>query len=784
MGLLKLSDWSAQWISFRDSTPLHAGKSLYLPPPRQYRKSFQASRIVRRAVLYTSALGLVEWSLNGRLVSDALFVPGWSDYRKRAYYRTFDVTGLITRGGNTLDAILADGWYAGYVGFGLRLGYGPEKSGRAMYGKTPALLGQLEIEYTDGSRETIATDGTWQVGTGPILEADLLMGETYDARREPGNWQPAIRAEDNGGIPAKFYDASGRRAVDVGFKAPVRLQAYPAPPVRAVGKISPVAITRPDPSVFIYDLGQNFAGVARLKVKGPAGAVVRLRFGEMLHSDGTLMTENLGRARATDTYILRGDPAGESFTPRFTYHGFRYVEVTGFPGTPGLDAITGIAIQSDTPLSSSFESSDEMANRLFRNIVWTQRSNFIEVPTDCPQRDERLGWTGDAQIYASTAMLNADTAAFYTKWLDDLEEAQRDNGAFPDYAPYPMQVGSGKATYGAAWTDAGVIVPYQMYRAYGDRRVIERHWSAMSRFMNFRRSAKPGNAWGDWLAIGANTPIGYISAVYAAYDAKLMSEMAAAIGRHGEAQQYRDEFAGQRAKFRADYMHGCVLSIETQTAYALALQTGLMPDQCRGGDQLARLIAENGNRMATGFLGTPALLPALSASGHHDLALGLFASREFPSWGYEVARGATTIWERWNAVADHSDMNSFNHYAFGAVADWMFRSVAGIDEEGAGYKRIVLRPDETSLDWVNAQYCSIRGTIVTRWRRSADGFDLEVTIPPNTTATVEMPAVRPLSNTRYVKCLRVEDGRAILEVQSGTYRFRSPLVRLTGAPVR
>jgi alpha-L-rhamnosidase len=817
MGLLAPEDWTARWISYKDTSALHTSrKELYLPPARYYRKEFHSAGKVRRATLYASALGIYDAYVNGTRVSERMFAPGWSDYRRRAYYNTYDVTPLVQKGVNAMGAVVAEGWYSGYVGYGLLVGYGPNKAGRYFYGKTPALVAQLEIEFEDGRRVTIGTDETWRVATGAVAEADILMGETYDARLEPqswtragfdaSKWEPAIEAEKNGSTRATFHDRAGARDVELGFARPPRMQAYPGVPVRPIEEIRPVSVAGQAPGVFIFDLGQNISGVARLKVRGAAGTKVRLRFGEMLHADGRLMTENLRKARATDTYILRGDAAGESWTPRFTYHGFRYVEVAGFPGTPDRDAITGVVVHSATPLVSTFETSDPMVNRLFRNIVWTQRANFVEVPTDCPQRDERLGWTGDAQAYARTATYNADVAAFYTKWLDDLEEAQQDNGAFTDYAPYPMRHGESGAAHGTAWMDAGVICPYMMYKAYGDRRVIDRHWNAMMRFMRFRRSSSPefqgakvGNEWGDWLSIGSKTPIEYVDAAYFAYTSRLMAEMARATGREREAAMFDDWFAKIRARFAQDYvLDAGRLKIDNQTAYALALDAGLLTGAARAGAalRLTELIERNKFRMTTGFLGTKVLLPVLSANDCNNLAVRLFQSREFPSWGYEVENGATTMWERWNSYTKNKgffapSMNSFSHYAFGAVAEWMFATLAGIDTVDAGFERISIHPrppssnsnpDHAPIDWVAASYDSIRGPIASRWKRTAKEFQLEVTIPPNTQATVHLPAGsadeitesgRPLARAKGVKLGRIENGRAALEVGSGTYRFRS-----------
>ncbi|MHB1307861.1 MAG: family 78 glycoside hydrolase catalytic domain [Limisphaerales bacterium] len=836
MGLLRPEDWKAQWISHRDPTPLHTNRTeLFLPPARHYRKDFAAPKAVKRATVYASALGLVELHLNGQRIGDAWFEPGWADYHQRAHYRTHDVTSLFKSGGNRLGAIVAEGWYSGYVGYGLLVGYGPNKAGRYFYGKTPAFLAQLEIEYTDGSKEIVGTDPTWQVtGDGPIREADLIMGEAFDARRDdptwcqPGSgegvspdvsgswtWQPAIRAEENGSTRAVFSDNRGEREVELGFQAPKRLQAYTAPAIRVTQELPVRGLSQPKPGVYIFDLGQNFAGNVRLRVTGPAGTRLQLRFGEMLHPDGRLMTENLRRARATDYYTLRGDPAGETWTPRFTYHGFQFVEITGLPARPGRDTVTGLVLHNDTPLTGSFACSDEVMTKFWKNTQWTQRANFLEMPTDCPQRDERLGWMGDAQVYVRTATYNADVAAFFTKWLDDVEEAQLDFGAYPDYCPYPMGHGAPGQTWGTAWTDAGIICPYTIWQVYDDTRVIERHWDSMTRFMDWRikrapdfRGKSDGNMWGDWLNVKENTPIELIDAAYFKWDAHLMSRMARAIGREREAAGY-DELEGRiAARFAADYAvagAGVALSVKTQTAYVLALAFGLEPAAGTGGDEaraalLAGMIATNDFRMATGFLGTKPLLPMLTAHGQNDLALRLFQSRRFPSWGYEVEQGANSVWERWDSFTkehgfngaggdQNASMNSFSHYSFGAVMEWAFRDLAGIDTAGPGYQRIVIRPhpptpgsnpERAPIDWVKAEYDSIRGPIVSEWKRGAGTFELNVTIPANTTATLHLPAQsaaairegdRPLSQVSAVKFLRQENDRAVLEVGSGRYRF-------------
>ncbi len=825
MGLFKAADWSAEYISFRDRTPIHTDvETLHLPAARQYRREFAATRPIKRATLYATALGIYEMHLNGRRVGDAFFAPGWTDYRQRAYYNTYDVTELVRAGENAIGAWVADGWHSGYVGFGLLTGMGTEKTGRAIYGKTPSLMAQLEIEYADGSRETVGSDATWKVtGDGPIQEADLLMGEAYDARREtpgwtaPGfddsDWQSAIPARDNGNPTATFYQRHNPKKLGqgvqilgektgFGFKRP-KLEAFPGVPVRVTEELPAKTVTPREPGAFIFDLGQNIAGTIRLKLKGPGGHRVRLRYGEMLYPDGRLMTENLRKARATDFYTCKGDPNGETYEPRFTFHGFQFVEVWNFPGTPTLETVTGLALHSDTPLASSFECSDPMVNRLFKNVVWTQRANFLDLPTDCPQRDERMGWTGDAQAYVATAAYNADIGAFYTKWLRELMESQRPSGAFPGYAPFPFQHGW---DFGTAWADAGVICPWTIWRFYGDTRVIEHCWEPMTRFMKWRQETSVndlgithGNAWGDWLAQGAATPLDYVDTIYFALSTRMMAEMADAIGRDNEAAGYRRQLARTKAAFAAKYLNADgSINVKTQTAQALALFADLVPADKREGTgrHLAKMIGDNGNHMATGFLGTRPLLPMLTASGQHDLATFLLQSREFPSWGYEIANGATTIWERWDSYTKedafgrhNAAMNSFSHYAFGAVCEWMFHTLAGIQSDGPGFKKIVIRPCPPApgsnamhdpINWVRASYDSIRGQIRSDWKLDAGRFDLRVSIPANTTATVYLPAFgaaditeggRPIAEAAHVRLLRMEAGAAILQVGSGDFAF-------------
>lgn len=756
VGLLDPNDWSALWISKKDDGSFTTQENvqnfigdpdrgiLHLTPAKHFRKEFEVPRI-KRAMLHATALGVYTIELNGKRVGDERLSPGWSAYQRRIHAQTWDVTGLVREGKNAIGTTLADGWYSGYVAYGLLTGQEglvPGINGRYYYGISPAVRTQLELELSDGTRRTISSDTTWKTSSGPITETDILMGEVYDARKELSGWS----------LPG-FDDSKWEDAVcKTGTNA--RIEPHPGVAVRPIEEIPAKSVREQAPGTFIFDLGQNISGVIRLKVKGKAGDKVKLRYAEVLHNDGRLSTENLRCARATDTYILKGDPDGESWVPEFTYHGFQYVEVSGYPGTPTKDAITGIVLHSDTPLHGSFECSDPMLNQLYRNMVWTQRANFFEMPTDCPQRDERMGWTGDAQIYVRAATFNADIAAFYTKWLRDLNDDQWDYGAYPAYAPRPLA--RPNEHHAAGWMDAGVICPWTIWQVYGDTRVISEHWRKMNDFMDWRLTRDPelkgaidDCGFGDWLSLGeVKTSIPFIDLAYHAYDARLMAEMAEAIGNAADLAKYRDRAAKVSAAFQKAYLkEDGMLGIHNQSAYAIALFFDLIPAEKREAcsAHLAALVKANGNKMTTGFLGTRPLLPALSATGHHDIAGILMQQREYPSWGYEVENGATTIWERWNSyIKGHGvhepSMNSFSHYAFGAVCEWMMSELGGIDRASAGFDRVRIAPRPTgTITRASSSTETRHGKFSCSWRIEGGVFTAEVVVPPNTTAEILLP---------------------------------------------
>lgn len=744
----------------------------FLPPAVFLRQEFSAVKPIARATLYATALGLVDVHLNGRRVSGDLFTPGWTDYNKRVYYRAYDVTKLVRRGGNALGAVLADGWFSGYVGY---------RGNRELYGKCPRVRAQLHLEYADGTAADVATGPGWKAAAGPILEADFLKGETYDARRELAGWD-----QPGGG-------AGPWQPVSVGSDE-VRplVQAHPGPPVRAIQEFRARTITEPKPRVYVLDLGQNFAGVPRLRVSGQPGQKITLRFAERLNPDGTIYTVNLRGARATDTYTCKGQGT-EVWQPRFTFHGFQYIEVTGLRRRPDKNTVVGLALSSDTPVVGAFTCSDPMLRQLYNNIYWTQRANFIDIPTDCPQRDERMGWTGDAQVYVRTATLNTDVQAFFTKWLVDLDDGQRADGQFPCVAPLVVAGDDG----GPAWADAGVICPSTIYDVYGDRRILERHYDAMKRFVEFcRQRSTPDllppekyHCYGDWLSIKAATPKEIIYTAYFAHCAKLTARAAQVLGRTQDADEYNTLFKRIRAAFNRAYVaaDGRIKG-DTQTCYVLALAFDLV--QGRKAKLAAEhLIADLEKRdwhLSTGFIGTKYLMLVLSKIGRPDIAYRLLHNDTFPSWGFSIKQGATSIWERWDGWTPEKGfqdpgMNSFAHYSFGAVYQWMVGNIGGIRSAAPAFKAISIAPQlDPQLNSAAVSYHSIRGLIASEWRQKDGSLLFNLAVPANTTAQVALPAGsvtaltesgRPLNQARGVQVLRHDGSNVILAVESGRYAF-------------
>jgi alpha-L-rhamnosidase len=746
---------------------LAQGEPRYLPTT-YLRRPFTLDAKPVRALLIATALGHLDLHLNHERISDEVFAPGWSDYAKHVAYRVYDVTARLHAGENVLGAILGDGWFRGNISV----------LGRNRYGSRTRLRAELHLFASDGAERVIASDGSWSGAGGAIIQADMFAGETYDARLEPAGW-------DGPG-----FDAAGWLPVDLGAEVDPALRFYRCPPVRPLQELAAVAVTLRAPGVWVLDLGQNIAGWARLRVHEPAGTVITLRFAEMLNADGTLYTQALRSARATDTYVCRGG-ALEEWEPRFTYHGFRYIEVSGLSAAPGKDAITGVVVHSDLPLTSAFACSDPLLNQISGNARWGQLANYLDLPTDCPQRDERMGWTGDTQVFARTAAYHMEVGSFLSRWMDEMLDAQTADGRFPIMAPAPHP------GWSPGWSDAGVIVPWTVHQVYGDTRLGERCLPAMQAHLAYYRSRckdliGPAEGFGDWLAVGSETPKDLIATAYFAHSARLVAELTAALGRRQEAADAATLADQVAAAFRTRFVHpdGAIGS-GSQTGYLLALRFGLLTDAQRrtAGERLVQAIKDKDWHLSTGFLGVNLLLPTLSDIGRSDVAYRLVRTTSYPSWGYSVAQGATTMWERWNSYTREGGfgdvgMNSFNHYAYGACAEWLYRTVLGIDAAQPGFAVIDLRPEPGGgLTWAKGSYDSLRGSIASSWTIADGIFRWTVTIPPNTTAIAHLAAADPaqlreqghaLDQAPGVSAVHGEAGAVVLTLGSGTYQLSAP----------
>ena len=771
MGLLERDDWQARWIA----ADLTGGPRSSIPAPF-LRRSFAVDRPIAAARLYITALGLYECTINGRRVGEAIFAPGWTDYHTRVQYQVYDVAELLGDGENVIGVILGDGWYSGSVDW----------RGRQRYGDRPQLLAQLEIRYADGSRDLVISDEQWQVRFGPILESDMQHGESYDARLELGAWDRA-GYEAHGWLPAQPMPDPG-----------IALSAMRAPDVRRIEELRPIADPREVRGRWIFDLGQNMVGWMRLRVRGERGTTITMRFAEVLNPDGTIYTANLRSARQTDHYTLRGDGT-EIYEPRFTFHGFRYVEVSGYPGRPHTDAITGVVVHSATAPTGTFGCSDPLINQLQRNIVWGQKGNFVDVPTDCPQRDERLGWTGDAQVFIRTAAFNMDVSSFFSRWLRDLEDSQAESGAYPPVAPF---TGIVHEDGGPAWADAGVICPWTLYLCYGDVAVLEERYDSMARYISFlEQTSRDGircydgySGWmgfGDWLSINAETPKDLIGTAFFAHSSHLMAKIAALLGRTDDAARYQVLFERVRSAFQRRFVTPAgLVAGQTQTGYILALHFELLPEDQRSiaADELVNDIRRRHNRLSAGFVGSPYITEVLTNAGRLDVAYDLLHQQNWPSWLYSVTKGATTIWERWDGWTEEhgfqdAGMNSFNHYAYGAIGAWLYSTVAGIDLDPAqpGYRHVVMRPQpggKLTSAWATLD--GPYGRIASDWRSDGDTFDWQLSVPPNSYATVYVPAdtagvvhegERPAEDAAGVSLIDRNATHAIYRVGAGSYHF-------------
>lgn len=773
-------------------------------PATMLRREFRLSAPVTRAVVYASALGAFELRINGQRVGENLLAPEWTDYHRVVQYQAYDVTHLLREGDNAIGVLLGDGWYAGRIGLSFIVPNGPI---RAIYGRQPRFLLRLEASLSDDIRSVIVSDASWRAShEGPIRSSDILDGEEFDARRVMPGW-------DRPG----FNDASWPRALILpppqsgpSPTARVNVVAQPNEPIRVVEELKPIAITQPSPGVYVFDFGQNMAGFCRLRTRGPAGSTVTLRHAEVLDPEGNIFTANLRTAAQTDRFTLAGAmDADEVFEPHFTYHGFRYVEVTGLSHPPTTDTLLARAFCSSAREVGRFECSDPMVTKLVRNILWTQRANLQGVPTDCPQRDERLGWMGDILSFCQAACFNMDMAAFYTKWIPDVRDAQTKDGRYPDFAPHPFDP-EVRFSGTPAWGDAGVVVPWCAYVNYADRRLLEEHFESARRWVDYIRVNNPdliwhkgrGNQYGDWLTADtfriegfpkgkADTPQDVFATAFFAHSTQLLANMAEAIGRKEDAKKYGALAADIRAAFNQAFVKSDGrIEGDTQGGYAIALNFDLLPDDvaAKAVEHMIAGFEPYRGHLSTGFHSTRCLMLELTRRGHVDHAYRLLTNRTMPSWGYLIDRGATTIWERWDGYVEgrgfqDAGMNSFSHYSFGSVAEWIYRTILGInpDPKAPGYRHILLRPvPGGGLTWARGSYDSIRGRISSAWKIEGDQWMLEVSIPANTTATLELPTGdvasvmetgRPADQAPGVRRGAGRPGIVELELASGTYSF-------------
>ncbi len=725
-------EWKAASRARESDVKVNGKLPEYMPrPAAMLRREFELKKDVKRARLFATALGSYRLFANGQRVGETVLTPGASDYRKRVLYQSYDVTALLKGGKNVLGAMLGDGWY----------GSGFTWAGKHYFPQPDRLLAQLEVEYSDGTREEILTDGNWRATESPILHSEIYAGETYDARLEQRGWN-AAEFDDKSWSGANVTPAASEIAITSEVDAPASVVQS----LRAKG------VSALPGGAYVFDLGQNMVGWTKLKINGAAGTAVRLRYAEVLNADGTLYRANLRNADATDLYVLRGG-GEEEYEPYFTFHGFRYVEVSGYPGKPPVDALEGRVVSSLRGEGTGrLSTSSELVNRMWGIGLWGQRGNFVTIPTDCPQRDERLGWMGDAAAFWRTGSYNFDVATFSEKWLQDVRDAQLGNGSFTNVSPNTLPFDKDNGAPG--WGDAGVIVPYTTWLQYGDTRVIEENWAAMERFMQFIEKANPdylrknalGPDYSDWLAPDERTPSDLVATAYWALCAERMEEMARATGKHEEEKKYGELMGKIREAYQKAYLksNGTV-SGGTQTGYVLTLEMHLAPKEQEAVmvKNLVQEIEAREGHLSTGFLGTPYLLFALSDHGRADVAYKLLLTETYPSWGFMLSKGATTWWERWDGDTGNASMNSFNHYAFGSVVAWVYRRVTGIDTvpSGAGFHEIVIRPvldERMSEAW--GEYDSVYGKIVSEWKGTKQGpFVLHVTIPANTTARVYLP---------------------------------------------
>ncbi|MCD9014978.1 glycoside hydrolase family 78 protein [Parachryseolinea silvisoli] len=772
MGLLQPGDWTAAWIE-----PDLPGDAVNKPAPMM-RREFTLGKPVATARLYITAHGLYEAHINGQRVGDAYLTPGWTSYNKRLQYQVYDVTPLLKTGVNATGVLLGDGWYRG------NLAWADTKN---IYGSTLGLLYELRVTYTDGTRQVITSDKQWKSNTGPIVRAGIYYGEAYDARLEKTGWTQT------------GYTDAGWQGVKVAEGGKDNLVATCGPPVRKHETFRAQKILHTPKGETVVDFGQNLVGWITLKVSGKAGDRITIRHAEVLDREGNFYTDNLRAAQAEVVYTLKGG-GQEVYEPRFSFFGFRYIKVEGYPGTLTTENISATALYSDMPSTGSFSTSHPLINQLQHNIRWGQNGNFVDVPTDCPQRDERLGWTGDAQVFARTAAFNRQVAGFFNKWMHDVAADQQADGRIPFVIPNVLGPNDAAST---GWADVVTIIPWTMYQAYGDTTFLRQQYPSMKAWVDYMERNSQHDLWntgfhfGDWLfyrpfddndGTSAVTDKYLIAQCFRANSVQLMINAATILGRQDDAQAYSSQLKKIKDAFLREYAtpSGRLVS-GTQTAYVLALQFDMLPENLRAqaADRLVANVRQYGNHLTTGFLGTPYLCHVLSQTGHTDVAYDLLLQETYPSWLYPVKMGATTIWERWDGQRPDGTfqtpgMNSFNHYAYGAIGDWMYRRITGIRNAAPGYKHITIAPEPGgNVQQAAAELVTPHGIVSSAWKKAGAAFTLDVTIPANTTAEVVLPGAAgkkvietrtALEQTGFAQKTAGSD--ITVTLGSGTYHFQ------------
>jgi len=774
-GLMGFSNWKARWIEAG-----FAEDSVTRPSP-MFRREFNTGKKVASAILFVTAHGLYEAFINGRKAGDAFLTPGFTSYNKRLQYQAYDVSGLIRPGKNVIGALLGSGWYRGYLAW---------SDHHDIYGKKLALLAQLEIRYADGSKETIISDGNWRSSTSAILSSEIYNGETFDAGKYQKGWMlSGFNDRDWPGVEVKDYPFN--HIISTGNELIKKHETF-----------KPLRIFKTPQGDRVIDFGQNLVGWVEVKARGKRGDRIRISHAEVLDKAGNFYTENLRAAKQQDEYILSGE-GEEHFEPHFTFQGFRYIKIEGYPGEIKPEDFTAVALYSDMPVTGTFSTSNPLINQLQHNIQWGQKGNFLDIPTDCPQRDERLGWTGDAQVFSRTASFNMGVNNFFDKWLKDVAADQNPDGGVPFVVPNVL---GPNAASSAGWADVASIIPWNMYLAYGDTSVLKNQYASMKAWVNYMKNHSKSDLWntgfhfGDWLFYrpeddndgrSAITDKYLIAQCFYAHSTQLLINTANVLGYREDAIAYSALLNKIKAAFLKEYVTASGRLVSgTQTAYVLALQFDMLPESLRAQavDRLVENIRSYSDHLTTGFLGTPYLCAVLTRFGHADVAYQLLLQETYPSWLYPVKMGATTIWERWDGEKPDSTfetpgMNSFNHYAYGAIGDFMYRDIAGIDtyEDFPGYKKIRIKPHPGgNFSFVNASLKTYYGVVSADWKINGKEFALDVEIPANTRALICLPTRDPKSVsingssvTRMdnVSTNTSDDGYYLYETGSGKYHF-------------